>query len=359
MPYYDDPSVRYDDPAIFYDDPGLGYSPGSLQNQTLPPLGTNAMEYWEITKDRAQKTLAVWNQHTPTIKVGGLGPADLDTLIDQFEPLAQARTTAQDNFDAATRGVKTALLKMKILGTKVAQIIDAQVPDTSAIIDDLNDVFRIVPRSEPTILARARALQPIWVRADAQLATLTPPAGPITRPIQGVAHTAAMLKTLLDGYTDVTNNLDTKETLYNSSRGDLRVLDRKVDQLSKNWYQVVKNTYDPGSPEYEALAQIPTEGGTPAPEPVELNPLEQGGDDGLHVLASYVPGGGDHATTKLIEYMIEGVEADFGHEAPLDPSGNTLGPFVVGQVVKVRTKVSNSTATRTSAVRTITIEEPL
>ncbi|MCC6884198.1 MAG: hypothetical protein IT576_18710 [Verrucomicrobiales bacterium] len=43
----------------------------------------------------------------------------------------------------------------------------------------------------------------------------------------------------------------------------------------------------------------------------------------------------------------------------LDPSGNTIGPFEVGQVVHVMTQVSNSSGTRTSAVRTITIEEPI
>lgn len=57
--------------------------------------------------------------------------------------------------------------------------------------------------------------------------------------------------------------------------------------------------------------------------------------------------------------MVEGVDSDFTHEAELDPSGNTLGPFTVGQVVKVRTSVTNSTGTRTSAVRTITIETPI
>jgi hypothetical protein len=41
----------------------------------------------------------------------------------------------------------------------------------------------------------------------------------------------------------------------------------------------------------------------------------------------------------------------------MEPSGNTLGPFLVGQVVRVMTEVSNSS--RTSAVRTITIEEPI
>jgi hypothetical protein len=116
------------------------------------------MEYWEITKDRAQKTLSVWNLHTPTLEVGGQGPAVLEGKIDEFEPAAQLRTTDQDAFDAKARTVGTALLKMKILATKVAQIIDAQLSSDASIKDDLGDVFRIVPRSEQTILARARAL---------------------------------------------------------------------------------------------------------------------------------------------------------------------------------------------------------
>ena len=57
--------------------------------------------------------------------------------------------------------------------------------------------------------------------------------------------------------------------------------------------------------------------------------------------------------------MVEGVDEDFTHTAPLDASGNALGPFTQGQVVKVRTNVSNSTGARTSPVRTITIEEPI
>jgi len=40
-------------------------------------------------------------------------------------------------------------------------------------------------------------------------------------------------------------------------------------------------------------------------------------------------------------------------------SGNTIGPFAVGQVVRVRTHVSNSDGERTSSVRTITITTPI
>ena len=68
----------------------------------------------------------------------------------------------------------------------------------------------------------------------------------------------------------------------------------------------------------------------------------------------------------LLEYLVQtkdvhavGVDLDFIHSAPLDASGNALGPFTVGQVVRVITEVSNSSGTRTTAPRTITIEEPI
>ncbi|MGB8168910.1 MAG: hypothetical protein WCF18_15540 [Chthoniobacteraceae bacterium] len=360
MPYYDDPLVFYDDPAIFYDDPGLGHGPASTPTQQpLPGRGNTNMEYWEITKDRAQKTLAVWNLYVPTLTVGNLTATQFEALIAQYEPLAQQRTTALDAADEAVRAVKTSLLKQKILGTKVAQIIDGQLSSDAAIRDDLDDVFRIVPRSEPTILSRARALYPIWVRANTALGALTPPAGPITRPVQGTPHTAAMLKALLDGYTDLTQTVNDLASALNKKRGDLRVLNRTVDRASKDWYQIVKNTYDPGTPVYDALGEIPTEEGTPVPDAIEIDTVLQGGDDGLHVLLAYVAGGGDHATERKVEYQVVGTDADFGHTVDLDASGNALGPFTVGQVVKVRTKASNSAGTTTSAARTITIEEPL
>ncbi|HEV7402414.1 MAG TPA: hypothetical protein VGO11_05790 [Chthoniobacteraceae bacterium] len=359
MPFYDDDSVHYDDESVFYDDDGGVEAGLNPLPQNLPSFGTAYMEYWEITKDRAQKTLSVWNLHTPTLEVAGQGPAVLEGKIDEFEPAAQLRTTDQDAFDAKVRTVGTALLKMKILATKVAQIIDAQLSSDASIQDDLGDVFRIVPRSEPTILARARALYPVWVRANTVLAAMTPAAGPITRPIQGVAHTAVMLKALLDGYTTMIQERNDAESKLNKTRGALRTLDRTTDRLAKDWYQIVKNTYDPGTPAYDALSEIPTEQGTPAPDPIDINELVQGGATGLQVLVSYIAGGGDHATTKQIEYKVNGIDADFAHAADLDPSGNALGPFVVGQVVQVRTKVSNSSGVRTSAVRTITMETPL
>ena len=43
----------------------------------------------------------------PAIKIGIIDAAAFEALIDQFEPFAQARTTAQDDFDETVRTTKT------------------------------------------------------------------------------------------------------------------------------------------------------------------------------------------------------------------------------------------------------------
>jgi hypothetical protein len=188
---------------------------------------------------------------------------------------------------------------MKILGTKVPAIIDAQLSENAAVMKDLDDVLGAASRTESGILARMRMVIPVWERANTALTARTPAGGPITRPIQGVPHPVVMAKALLDDYTGLLKTAKDKEELLDTARGD------------------------------------------------------------LHGLVSNQSGGGDHATTKQVEYQVEGDDADFGHVAPLDARGNALGSFTVAQVVQVRTKVSNSSGTRTSAVRTITREEPL
>ena len=58
-------------------------------------------------------------------------------------------------------------------------------------------------------------------------------------------------------------------------------------------------------------------------------------------------------------FTIVGVDPGFDHSSPLDPGGNALGPFTIGQPVKVITKVINRTGTRTTAPKAIVIEVPI
>ena len=95
------------------------------------------------------------------------------------------------------------------------------------------------------------------------------------------------------------------------------------------------------------------------PEVIEIQTVTQGGEEGLQALVSYLPGGGAHATTKLVKYQVVGVDTVFAHSVPLDASGNALGPFAEGQTIKILTEVTNSAGTRTTAPRTILIVAPI
>lgn len=317
------------------------------------------MQYWEITKSRAQETLPVWQLHLPTQNIGGVSPTDLSGYIDQFEPAAGARTLAQDGFDIAARTAVDGLLRLKKIAISVPLLIEAQLPEDALLQKDVDDLYRTGFKSEANILLRMRDLIPVWTRANAALAAMIPPEPPITFKVGGVTYTLATATTFFEGHTGRVHARQAKETALEEKRTALRVLDRKVDSLNKRWYKVAKVAAATNEALADALDSITTEGGTDAPEPYDIDGLAQGGEGGLQALVNYLPGGGDHATTSLVKWMLEGVDVDFPHSAPLDPSGNTLGPFAVGNVVKVLTEVSNSTGTRTSAVRTITIIEPI
>lgn len=317
------------------------------------------MEFWEVTKNRAQESLAVWKIHVPGLTIGIQGVTALEGYIDQFEPVLQKRVDAQDDYDAAYRGVQDTLAKMKLLGTRVPKMIEAQLDEDRQLMRDLQLLYRTTVRGEATILKRARELYSVWLRADAALAALSPPQPPIKRVIQGEACGAEALLAMLDGYTLMIKAVsDTRDALDTVCR-DLRDMDMAADQLNKRWYMCVKAAHEKGSDVHHALAGITTEPTTPAPEIIEIKGVAQGGESGMEVLVDYRPGGGDHATRKEIKWMVVNVDEDFTHSAPLELQGNTLGPFTVGQVVRVIVEVANSVATRTSAPRTITLSLPI
>jgi hypothetical protein len=350
-----------------WNDPGLVWGPLAAEppspiltpQHSLDLNSTTAMEYWEITLDRSQKTLPVWQTHLPTLKIGTLGTAELEGLIDGFEPLVQARVAAQDVYDEAFRDVQSALLKMKILGTKVPVLIEGHLEENERLMKAVDDLYRTNPRTEGTILKRARELFPVWERANTAMAALTPTQPPIVRAVQGMAHTAAMLKALVDGYADLIKTLEEKEELLNSARENLRAHDREADRLNKRWYRTVKQGTELTEALTTALEGIPTEPSTPAPDPIEIASVTQGGEEGRQALVAYVAGGGGHGTLKELQITLPGDAEPFTRKVPLDASGNALGPYPEGTVVTMRTSVSNSAGTRTSAPRTITIGPPI
>jgi len=326
-----DSGDKFDDPEVFFDGPPPEPPPPLLVPKHNLNLNlTTNMEYWEVTLDRSQKTLPVWNQYLPDLNIGTQGPDALEGFIDGFEPLVQARVAAQDVYDEAFRNVQASLLKMKLLGTKVPVLIGGHLDENERLMKDLRDLFGESPRTADTILKRARELYPVWERANVAMAALSPAQPPITRAIQGVAHTSAMYKALLDGYTDLIKILEDKEELLNSAREALRAHNRQADRLNKRWYRVVKTGMELSPALAAALEGIPTEPSTPEPEPIEIATVTQGGEEGREALTAYVLGGGAHATLKELQFTLPGEPEPFTHKAPLVAAGNALGPFAEG-----------------------------
>ena len=358
MPW--DDGGTWDDGSLWDDDDAPPSTPGILISDPTINLNSHtAMEFWEVTKARAQETLPVWQQHLPNMDIGGKTHADLSAYIDQFEPAAMARTVAQDGFDGAARTVSSGLAAMKKLCVLVPKLIESQLEEDALLMKDVDDLYSTPLKSEAGILRRMRDLLPVWIRANAALAAKTPPRGPIVLEVGTTTYTAASAQALYEGHTGRINTMKDKAVTLEQKRSDLRALDRAVDSLNKRWYKAAKVHSETKPALADALEGITTEGGGSVPETYEINELTQGGDGGLQVLASYLPGGGDHATTRNVKWKIDGVDADYVHSAPLDPSGNALGPFTVGQTIVVITEVSNSVGTRTTAPRTITIQPPV
>ena len=271
--------------------------------------------------DRSQTTVVVWNRHLASETVGSHGVESLEELVSQFPLLAQACTDAEFEYNHASRDVKDVLLRMKELGTKVPALIQALLEENEVMMRDVDLLFQTKAKLEAGILKRARELYPVWLRANAALAAQIPPQPEILRTVQGVPHSAAMLKGLIDGYADLIKALEDKSSLLEGAKKAQRDNDRAADRLNKRFYKMAKAISIPDSALYDALKDIPTEPSTPKPKPVEIATVSQGGDGGMQVLVAFEPGGGKHATTLQVQWMVEGVDEDFAHAAPLAEEG--------------------------------------
>lgn len=327
-----------------------------LKRQLLP---INSMQPWEDTKKRAQESLAVWSQRAPGLKVGAQGPEVLAGYIAEFEPLAQEIVTVQDGYDATTRAAEASLDKLKVLGVKVPQLIEGHLDDNEGLQAELRKIFRTAPRTEATILVRARELYPIWLLADEAMAALVPPQPPITRRIQKVEYTAAMLKALIDGYSDLIKAMTLQAKLLAESKAKMKALAEVTDGLNKRWFKLMSHSFDPGSDEHAALQSISTEPFARVPVVLEIKSIKQGGLQGRQVLIRYAKTGGDHATRSFVKWQVVGVDADFVNQLPLDKEGNALGPFDAGTELRIVAEVANSVGSRTTAPRSMVIAESI
>ena len=313
------------------------------------------MEYHQAIQNRAGQTSAVVTQYLLGLQVGQVTATNLQSLSAALEGLAQTRDDALTAYDGANNGENLAFLALRALVLALPLCAEGELDDTdkqeSGLLDLLASVYAIVPRTTELALERGHKLKSALTKINAFLAAQMPVRDPITSGAKGVAELVALMaaqpaleQAVTDAAADVTG-----------ARTVLRVAATALDRLNKRFYKKLDAESRTNEALAAALGQIATDSAH-LPGTLGIKSILQGGTDGLHLLVSYDNGSFDGSLQSVIQWQVVGVDTDFTHAAPADPSGNALGPFTVGQVVKIRTRVTNSNGTTTGSTRTITVK---
>lgn len=304
---------------------------------------------WQTIHARGQQTAAVWQQFAPAFTVGGLTLALHSTDVGALPGAGQARETQQDQLDAARAARDGVMAFVRDLSIRMPRRLEGELAAEDALHLDIGDVRTIEPNTLTTIEARGQRVVSLWNKANAARAAAAPPLPALLIGTTTAAQFAAAVADLAVKEQAV----EDARAVLSDVRSDLRALSLKVDRNNKRWFAAWEGNFPIGTPEHDALSQIDTGGGpTPMPTPVEIAFLfSQGG--GASVLIHYAPGGGEHASSIVLQYKFA-ADADFGHDVPVEPTPQSVGDLgFQGELVEFRTKATNATGTVFSAVQSL------
>ena len=299
-------------------------------------------EYWEITRERIIATCAVWGMN-PTFALKNLTLTSHSTAIVGLTDASNLRALKEGDLSdkRALRDDVLAIIKDVIV--RVPGIIQNKLDDEDDLQDQLDLVFSVTgPFTETSAPRRAGYLFGLWADFNTLLAAQIPAQTPLTLAVTGnPAMDVGTFMSLCAQFASLRSEVQTAEREVNKAKTALRALESKTDRGNKRWYGAWIKQFPAGTPEGDAaLSQIPTEQGTGAPTPLEINSLTPQVDHSVTVL--YQDGTGLHGTTKELLYRLPG-EAEFGHSTPVVLPSQSIGPFTPGTTVEVRTRLANST----------------
>ena len=312
------------------------------------------MEYYQAIQTRAGQTSAVTTQFVPSLTVGTVTPAGLIIQSTALDTLAQNRDNALGDYDAARNAENQGFLLLRYLGRALPAAAEGELNDDvvaeSDLLDMLDPAYAITPRTTANALERGRRVVTAVTKINTFLAAQLPVRPAITAAGRNVTNLIAAL-TAQPGLRQTVSD---RAASVSSARSALRTAAVTLDRLNKRFYSRLKAEALTNIPLADALDQIDTDY-EPGPETLGIDALLQGGSDNLHILLAYESGTYDAALTNTVEWMVVGVDSTFTHSTPANPSGNALGPFAVGQTVKIRTRTRNTSATTLGSVRTLTL----
>lgn len=316
------------------------------------------MEFYQVYQNRAVQTAAVINQFIPALTVSGVNAAGLLDQSNALDGLAQTRDDVIATSDGAVNAEslgQTAIHDLVLSLPHVAEgELDDNVPAESALLDLLTPVYAVVPRTTELALERGMKLKSALDKINTYLAAENPVRGPVTSGGMGVTD----LNNLIIAQPALEQAIEDAAAGVSSARTALRTAATTVDRLNKRFYAKLQSEARTNPTLAAALDQIDTDS-VNLPGTLGIKSVVQGGTDQLHVLVSYDNASYDGTETSTIEWQQAGTDSRFLDNTPVDPSGNTLGPFAVGKTVNVRTRVTNGNGTTTGSVRTLTMQAPM
>jgi hypothetical protein len=316
------------------------------------------MEFHQAIQNRAGQTVAVTNKYVPTLTVSGVTSAGLLAQSQALDPLAQKRDNAQAAAGAAANAEHLGYAAIRALDFSLPPAAEGELSDTipaeSALLDLLTPVYGVDPRTTELALKRGQKLVAALTSINTYLAGRTPPRGPVTSGGKGVADLSA----LIDAQPALEQAVEDRAADLTGGRNGLHTAAVGVDRLNKHFYTKLQSEGRTNPALADALKQIDTGTGN-LPATLGVKSVLQGGTDHLHILLSYDPASYVGTDTNTVEWQVVSVDADFkNHSVAVDPSGNALGPFAVGQTVNLRTRVTSNTGTTLGSVRTLTLAAP-
>jgi hypothetical protein len=302
-------------------------------------------EFFEPVHQRGQQTLAVWSTFSPAFQVGSLTLAAHTADVAQVLTQVNDRDVQQDVQDDAVLARDASFEALRDIVVRVPQLIEATLEDDDLLQNDLDDIYAVDLKRTHGVMERARRVISLWNRVNTTRAAMTPALPPLTLG----AKTVADLQTLLTAHPALLQTLENERSELSQKKSILATTVRRVDRNNKRWYAAWSKNFAVGSPEYNALTQISTEPSTPVPTALEIAALSPSANS---VVVTYQPGGGNHATTLILQWQIVGVDPDFTHDTPVVIEGQTVGPFPANSEVRFITRASNSSGEAVSSTRT-------
>jgi len=312
------------------------------------------MEYYQTTQNRAAQTVAVITHSAPGLTVGDTSVADLQAQALALEGLSQMRDDALVAYDRAVNAENQGFLAIQAMVLTLPLAAEADLDDSnpieSGLLDLLGPVYGITPRTTELALERGKKLVSALTTINAYQISHIPP----RRPILSGGRDVEALMTALAIQPGLEQEVDDRVAQVMGTRIALRLAATGVDRLNKRFYAKLQSEARSSPTLAQALGQIATESAN-LPHTLSIRSLLQGGTDNLHLLLSYDNGSYDGTATSSVEWQVVGTDADFVHQVGADPSGNTLGPFAKGQMVRVRTRVVSGNGATTGSVRVLTL----